>query len=78
MCYKAVQVPEALSAGRNKKGRKRPSFTGKRGPGRRWEDLSLWQISSVSFDSGPCYRNASREITFEPGSNEALGSRFFP
>lgn len=43
------------------KKKKKPSFLGRKEPGRRWKDLSLWQISPISPGSGPRCRDTRRE-----------------
>ena len=53
-----------------RKAGKKASFPGRREPGRRWEDLSLWQISPLfHLVLGLAVETQGGKITFETGSN---------
>jgi len=74
-----VQVPETVSAGRNKKGRKKSlaSQTGESqgGDGK----ICLYgALAPFHLVQGLAKETPVGKVTFEPGPNEAQGSRFSP
>ena len=72
-----MQVPETVSAGRNKKGRKKKSLVSQTGESQRGDGkICLYdELAPFHLVLGLAEETQARGVTFEPGPNEAQGSR---